>query len=91
MISASEASFQSHHGKKLKQIEANIEQAIQTTSNNGSFHCSVSIDIDTPDDIREYIKNKMEQHGYDVEITDSRNNHISCSQNYYDRINLSWD
>lgn len=92
MISADWARFESRNGKIIKDIETELEKAVRKAISQGLFFCSVDIKIDTSTEIRDRIKQDMEDLGYKITITDSRNSHAPIDQsNWYDIITLKWD
>lgn len=92
MIDAKEAKFMSINNGQIKDIEQDISDAIQEAIKSGKFTCSVHIAIDTSTDIRNHIQDDMCKLGYQVNITDSRNDHTPSNQaDWYDLIKVSWE
>ena len=92
-LSASEAKFKSINGKRYAEIEKRIEKAILKAAEEGRCSCKISIDIDTPTEIRERIKCDLSSLGYAVKITDYVAKEQGCpvdQMSYYDDVTIDW-
>lgn len=94
MINASEARFRSKNQKKINDIIESADRAIENAINAGKYRCSVTIDINTEQDIRDAVEKIFKDNGYIVEIpkyVEQPWGTTSEQWGYYSYIELSWE
>lgn len=94
MIDARKANFESKNLKEVRRIEKELEQAVLKAIDKGEFKCKVSISLDLKKEIRQRIRQDMEELGYEIYITTNNETERGCPANqcsYYDFISLSWE
>jgi hypothetical protein len=93
MISAKEANFESKNRARINEIETCLDDAIQEAVKKGKFRASCTINSGLSQEIREKLKEEIENLGYEISITDVDKEYEGApyeQRPWYDNIYVSW-
>lgn len=96
MITAIEANFRSKNQVMIDNIIEDLEKEVMKNIAKCQYSATVSISLETNQEIREYLYNYLMGLGYKVEITDHEKDnekmggHSVDQGYYYDNITIRW-
>ncbi len=94
MITAKQANFESKNRRTINEIKNELERNILPAIEEGKFDASCPICLDTPDDIRIKLCQELSELGYQVTITDLKQEEANMpidQRSRYDVVYIKWD
>lgn len=91
MISAEQARYKSKYQKTQNEMLKQIEKEINRAINDGVMECGYYMPVDTEQSLRDSIQQILEQLGYSVSMPEKRPISIlGNEQRLYDTVTISW-
>lgn len=93
IMKASEAHNESQYNKVILDLENKIAEEIKKTTVKGEYKVSISIPTDTANYVREALREKLKELGYEYNIPPYEKRPAGCPTEqwrWYDNITISW-
>lgn len=93
MMTASEAHNESQYNKTILDLENKIAEEIKKATVKGEYKVSILIPTGTADYVREVLREKLKELGYEYDIPDYEERPSNCPMEqwrWYDNIYISW-